>query len=107
MSRAATGPGLRILPALCAETAVLVAQGAPGERSLHAALSRELGTGSGAIGVGGSCGTPHEVPRSYQEALRALEVRRRSHSPYGHTDLVETLCAYFDRGGKIMRSGPE
>ncbi|MFE2188058.1 PucR family transcriptional regulator [Streptomyces sp. NPDC059455] len=85
VSRAATGLGLRILPALCADTAVLVAQGAPGERSLHSALSRELGTGSGAIGVGASCATPHEVPRSYQEALRALEVRRRSHSPYGMT----------------------
>ncbi|MGW7690756.1 PucR family transcriptional regulator [Streptomyces asiaticus] len=144
VSRAATGLGLRILPALCAETAVLVAQDAPGERSLHSALSRELGTGSGAIGVGGSCGTPHEVPRSYQEALRALEVRRRSHSPYGmtryddlglyrilptgndhreverfvrewlgplldydtrhHTDLVETLCEYFDRGGNYSET---
>ncbi|MBP8535023.1 CdaR family transcriptional regulator [Streptomyces sp. MK37H] len=144
VSRAATALGLRSLPALCADTAVLVAQGAPGERSLHSALSRELGTGSGAIGVGASCDTPHEVPRSYQEALRALEVRRLSHSPYGmtcyddlglyrilptgndhreverfvrewlgplldydtrhHTDLVETLCEYFDRGGNYSET---
>ncbi|CDR05067.1 PucR family transcriptional regulator [Streptomyces iranensis] len=144
VSRAANGLGLRILPALRADTAVLVAQSAPGERSLHSALSRELGTCSGAIGVGASCDTPHEVPRSYQEALRALEVRRRSHSPYGmtcyddlglyrilptgddhreverfvrewlgplldydarhHTDLVETLCEYFDRGGNYSET---
>ncbi|AGP53575.1 PucR family transcriptional regulator [Streptomyces rapamycinicus] len=144
VSRAATGLGLRILPALRADTAVLVAQGAPGGRSLHSALSRELGTGGGAIGVGASCGSPHEVPRSYREALRALEVRRRSHRPYGmtcydelglyrilptgddhreverfvrewlgplldydarhHTDLVETLCEYFDRGGNYSET---
>ncbi|MGV9850149.1 transcriptional regulator [Streptomyces sp. NPDC003442] len=47
--------------------------------------TRAADDGSGAIGVGASCDTPHEVPRSYQEALRALEVRRRSPSPYGMT----------------------
>ncbi|MCQ6248136.1 PucR family transcriptional regulator [Streptomyces malaysiensis] len=144
VSRAATGLGLRILPALRSDTAVLVAQGAPGERSLHPALSRELGTDSGAIGVGARCATPHEVPRSYQEALRALEVRRGSHSANGmtlyddlglyrilrtgndhceverfvrewlgplldydalhHTDLVETLSQYFDRGGNYSET---
>ncbi|WP_064457236.1 helix-turn-helix domain-containing protein [Streptomyces hygroscopicus] len=99
VSRAATGLGLRILPALRSDTAVLVAQGAPGERSLHSALSRELGTDSGAIGVGGCCDTPHEVPRSYQEALRALEVRRRAHRAYGMT--------FFDDLGlyRILRTG--
>ncbi|MGW7616827.1 PucR family transcriptional regulator [Streptomyces antimycoticus] len=144
VSRAATGMGLRILPALRSDAAVLVAQSAPGERSLHSALSRELGTDSGAIGVGASCDTPHEVPRSYQEALRALEVRRRSNSASGmtfyddlglyrilrtgsdhrevegfirewlgplmdydalhHTDLVETLSQYFDRGGNYSET---
>ncbi|MCQ8190063.1 hypothetical protein [Streptomyces rugosispiralis] len=48
------------LLALHADTAALVAQGTPGERSPHSALSRALGTGSGAIGVGASCDTPSE-----------------------------------------------
>ncbi|WNF00064.1 helix-turn-helix domain-containing protein [Streptomyces luomodiensis] len=148
--RAAAGLGLRMLSALRSDTAVLVVQGAPeadgaaDERSLHTALGRELGTDSGAVGVGGSCDTPREVPRSYQEALRALEVRRRSHRAHGmtffddlglyrilrtgndhreverfvrewlgplldydalhHTDLVETLSEYFDRGGNYSRT---
>ena len=139
VGRAAAGLGLRVLPTCRSGTAVLVARGRPPERALHSALSRELGSPAGAVGVGGRCDTPHEVPRSYQEALRALEVRQGSHSAYGitffddlglyrilrtgkdqreveqfvrewlgplldydalhRTALVETLTAYFDRGG--------
>ncbi|WP_435240873.1 PucR family transcriptional regulator [Streptomyces cucumeris] len=83
--RTAAGLGLPVLPTRRDGTAVLVARGAPGERSLYRALSREVGSEAGAIGVGGRCEPPHEVPRSYQEALRALEVRSRSHPAHGMT----------------------
>ncbi|MET7762634.1 helix-turn-helix domain-containing protein [Streptomyces sp. NPDC005393] len=101
VGRAAASLGMRVLPALRDGTAVLVAQGGPGERSLHTALSREIGTDTGAIGVGGRCDTPHEVPRSYQEALQALEIRRRSHTAYGMT--------FFDDLGlyRILRTGED
>jgi sugar diacid utilization regulator len=139
VGRAASGLGLRVLPTRRSGTAVLVARGHPVERALHTALSRELGSPAAAVGVGGRCDSPHDVPRSYQEALRALEVRQGSHSAYGitffddlglyrilrtgkdqreveqfvrewlgplldydalhRTVLVETLTAYFDRGG--------
>ncbi|MFF7652547.1 PucR family transcriptional regulator [Streptomyces sp. NPDC007983] len=144
VGRAASGLGLRVLPTRRSGTAVLVVRGGPAERALHTALSRELGSPAGAVGVGGRCDTPQEVPRSYQEALRALEVRQGSHSAYGitffddlglyrilrtgkdqreveqfvrewlgplldydakhHTALVETLTAYFDRGGKYSET---
>ncbi|WP_055557056.1 helix-turn-helix domain-containing protein [Streptomyces sp. NBRC 110028] len=99
--RAASGLGLRVLPTRRSDTAVLVARGRPAERTLHTALSRELGSPAGAIGVGGHCDTPHEVPRSYQEALRALEVRQGSHSAYGIT--------FFDDLGlyRILRTGKD
>jgi len=50
---------------------------------LHRALTTSLRSGSGAIGVGGVCNAPSEVPRSYAEAKRALRVRVGSSSPSG------------------------
>ena len=52
---------------------------------VHRALTTSLrsGSGSGAIGVGGVCNAPSEVPRSYAEAKRALRVRMGSSSPSG------------------------
>ncbi|MBL1116598.1 hypothetical protein JK364_30030 [Streptomyces sp. 110] len=61
--------------------------------------TRAADDGSVAIRVGASCDTPHEVPRSYQEALRALEVRRRSPSPYGMTCYDDLgLCRILPTG---------
>jgi DNA-binding PucR family transcriptional regulator len=68
---------------------VLVLQGDPRPQALYRAVTRELGSGAGAIGVGGCCATPREIPRSYREALRALEVRRRSCAPHGGTAFDE------------------
>jgi sugar diacid utilization regulator len=50
---------------------------------LHRALTTSLRSGSGAIGVGGVCNAPSEIPRSYAEAKRALRVRLGSSSPSG------------------------
>jgi sugar diacid utilization regulator len=60
---------------------------------LHQSLTTSLRTGSGAIGVGGVCSFPSEVPRSYAEAKRALRVRLGSSSPSGAT-VYEDLGIY-------------
>lgn len=87
--RAATGLGIRSLQTRRPELAVLVLKGRPQPDSLHRAMVRELGSPTGSIGVGGRCDTPDEIPRSFQEALRALEVRRVSGAPNGTTAFDE------------------
>ncbi|WP_326613780.1 helix-turn-helix domain-containing protein [Streptomyces scopuliridis] len=82
---AAAGLGLRSLVARRSGRAVLVVQGRPKGEELYLAVSQELGSRAGAIGIGSRCDSPAEIPRSYQEALRALEVRQRSRVPHGAT----------------------
>ncbi|MFJ2671281.1 PucR family transcriptional regulator [Streptomyces sp. NPDC087525] len=82
---AAAGLGLRALVARRSGRAVLVVQGRPKGEELYLAVSQELGSRAGAIGLGSRCDSPAEIPRSYQEALRALEVRQRSRVPHGAT----------------------
>ncbi|WP_189135833.1 PucR family transcriptional regulator [Wenjunlia tyrosinilytica] len=66
---------------------------------LHRALSEELGTGAGTIGVGGHCDVFTDLPHSYDEAVRALTVRRRSQDPYGSTGFEELgLCRMMGTG---------
>ncbi|MEU9746608.1 PucR family transcriptional regulator [Streptomyces niveus] len=83
-------------------TVALVADedlGDPGGE-LHRAVSDELGTGTGAIGVGGHCDVFTDLPHSYDEAVRALTVRRRSQAPYGSTGFQELgLCRMMGTGG--------
>ncbi|MEN3270357.1 helix-turn-helix domain-containing protein [Pseudonocardia sp.] len=52
---------------------------------LHREVTKRLRSTTGAIGVGGVCATPSEVPRSYAEAERALRVRLGSSAPAGMT----------------------
>ncbi|MFI7407910.1 PucR family transcriptional regulator [Streptomyces sp. NPDC049627] len=118
---------------------VLLTEARPDHDAVHAALAHELGRPDGAIGVSTRCDSPDGVPRCYQEALRALEVRQNSRQRSGttffddlglyrilgpgndlrelegfvrewlgqlidydaehDTELVETLCRYFDCGG--------
>ncbi|MFF3454909.1 PucR family transcriptional regulator [Streptomyces sp. NPDC002730] len=68
--------------------AVLVSQGRPRAEALHQVVVRELGSPTGSVGVGGRCDVPG-IPRSFQEALRSLEVRQRSRSPNGTTAFDE------------------
>jgi sugar diacid utilization regulator len=66
---------------------------------LHRAVSDELGTGAGAIGVGGHCDVVTDLPHSYDEAVRALTVRRRSQDPHGSTGFEELgLCRMMGTG---------
>ena len=64
-------------------------KGVRGRRPCTRQWAGELGSPTGSIGVGGRCDTPSEIPRSFQEALRALEVRQRSQSPHGTTTFDE------------------
>lgn len=89
VARAAASLRMRSLPARRPGMAVLVCQGRPRGEALHQAVVRELGSPTGSIGVGGRCDTPGEIPRSFSEALRALEVRQRSGSPNGTTAFDE------------------
>lgn len=89
VGRAAAGLRMRSLLAERSGMAILVSQGQPRAEALHQAMVRELGSPTGSIGVGGRCDVPGEIPRSFQEALRALEVRRRSRSPNGTTTFDE------------------
>ncbi|MEV2194014.1 helix-turn-helix domain-containing protein [Streptomyces phaeochromogenes] len=77
---------------------VLLTEARPNDDAVHAALAHELGTPDGAIGVSTRCESPDGVPRCYQEALRALEVRQNSRQRSGTT--------FFDDLGLYRILGP-
>ncbi|MGW3819776.1 PucR family transcriptional regulator [Streptomyces sp. NPDC005046] len=77
---------------------VLLTEARPDDDAMHASLAHELGTPDGAIGVSTRCGSPGGVPRCYQEALRALEVRQNSRQRSGTT--------FFDELGLYRILGP-
>ncbi|MFJ8826555.1 PucR family transcriptional regulator [Streptomyces sp. NPDC102467] len=89
VGRAAAGLRMRSMPTRRSGMAVLVLQGRPRATALYEAVAGELGSPTGSIGVGGRCDTPSEISRSYQEALRSLEVRQNSQSPHGVTTFDE------------------
>ncbi|MFC5214151.1 PucR family transcriptional regulator [Streptomyces coerulescens] len=72
---------------------VLLTEARPDDDAVYAALARELGTPDGAIGVSTRCDSPDGIPRCYQEALRALEVRQNSRQRSG-TTFFEDLGLY-------------
>lgn len=81
---------------------VLLVSGRPDGDTLYHLLSENLGSG-GALGVGGRCDRPGEFPKSYAEAMRALDIRRKSRSPDGatifdHLGLYRILDTGVNRG---------
>ncbi|MFF0510267.1 PucR family transcriptional regulator [Streptomyces sp. NPDC004250] len=98
VGRAATAQGMRSLLTRRSDHVVLVADARPRARALYEALTVETGTHSGAIGVSAPCDSPNGIPRGYQEAQRALEVRRNSREGYGTT--------FFDELGLYRILGP-
>ncbi|WP_329372777.1 helix-turn-helix domain-containing protein [Streptomyces sp. NBC_00669] len=69
------------------------------EGELYRAVADELGAGAGSIGVGGRCDAFTELPHSYDEAVRALTVRRRSQDPNGSTSFEDLgLCRMMGTG---------
>lgn len=77
---------------------VLLTEARPDDDAVHAALAHELVKPNGAIGVSTRCDSPDGVPRCYQEALRALDVRQNSRQPSGTT--------FFDDLGLYRILGP-
>ncbi len=98
VGRAASAVGMPSLVTRRSDHVVLVAEGRPDGHALYETLARETGTPDGTIGVSARCDTPGGIPGRYQEALRALEVRRRSRSRYGTT--------FFDDLGLYRILGP-
>ncbi|MFC8225100.1 PucR family transcriptional regulator [Streptomyces sp. NPDC057287] len=98
VGRAASAVGMRSLLTRRAEHVVLLADDRPHARALYDALTLETGTPSGAIGVSARCDSPDDIPQRYQEAQRALEVRRHSRKRCGTT--------FFDELGLYRILGP-
>ncbi|MFF0789275.1 PucR family transcriptional regulator [Streptomyces spiralis] len=98
VERAASAAGMRSLLTRRSDHVVLVADDRPHARALYEALARETGTRSGTIGVSARCDSLADIPHRYEEAQRALEVRRHSRERYGTT--------FFDELGLYRILGP-
>lgn len=98
VGRAASAVGMHSLLTRRADHVVLVADDRPHARALYEALARETGTGSGTIGVSSPCDALDDIPHRYEEAQRALEVRRHSREHYGTT--------FYDELGLYRILGP-
>ncbi|MEU0971058.1 helix-turn-helix domain-containing protein [Streptomyces sp. NPDC005917] len=98
VERAAATVGMRPLVTRRGDRMVLLTEDRPRGTALHAALARELGTPGGAIGVSTRCPSPRRIPRCYEEAQRAVEVRRQSRQQYGTT--------FYDELGLFRLLGP-
>ncbi|MDX3852762.1 PucR family transcriptional regulator [Streptomyces sp. AK02-01A] len=89
VGRAARRLRLDVLVGSQRERTVVLVAGLESGDALYRAVSEHLGTPDGAVGVGGRCDGPADLPHSYEEAVRALTVRRGSHDPRGSTDFEE------------------
>lgn len=98
VSRAAAAVGMRSLLTRRADHVVLIADDRPHTRALYEELARETGTRSGTIGVSAPCDSVNDIPRHYEEAQRALEVRRHCRERYG--------TSFFDELGLYRILGP-
>ncbi|MGW5458983.1 PucR family transcriptional regulator [Streptomyces sp. NPDC003996] len=98
VSRAAVAVGMRSLLTRRSDHVVLITGDRPHARALYEALARETGTRSGTIGVSAPSDSLNDIPHHYQEAQRALEVRRQSRERYGTT--------FFDELGLYRILGP-
>ncbi|MFD8733649.1 PucR family transcriptional regulator [Streptomyces sp. NPDC059618] len=98
VGRAASGVGMHSLLTRRSDHVVLAADDRPPARALYEALARETGTRSGTIGVSAPCDSLADIPHHYEEAQRALEVRRHSRERYGTT--------FFDELGLYRILGP-
>ncbi|MFF3517112.1 PucR family transcriptional regulator [Streptomyces sp. NPDC002573] len=98
VGRAAAAVGMRSLLTRRSDHVVLITADRPHARALYEALARENGTRSGTIGVSAPCDSVEDIPHHYQEAQRALDVRRHSRERYG--------TSFFDELGLYRILGP-
>ncbi|HEY1575300.1 MAG TPA: helix-turn-helix domain-containing protein [Pseudonocardiaceae bacterium] len=98
-TRAAHALGVSHLLGRRFEAVVVVAASPVPAYKLYDLLCRELGPAGGAVGVGGRADSPAQLPRSFNEAAQALEIRRDSRSPDG--------LAVFDELGlyRVLHAG--
>jgi sugar diacid utilization regulator len=81
--RAATALDLKYLLGCHAGLVVLLTDGRPDPRALHHTISEFLGTTASVIGIGSRCEVPDDLPRSFVDARRAMNIRLRSANPEG------------------------
>lgn len=62
---------------------VLLTDGVPEPSSLYHAVAADVASESGSVGIGSAASSPSELPQSFAEAQRALQVQKESMSPYG------------------------
>jgi hypothetical protein len=72
-----------------AQSIVVVAPARSSWQKLYESVAGFLGSGDVAIGVGGVCEEASQVPQSYDQAKRALAVRRHSRTPTGITTFAD------------------
>jgi DNA-binding PucR family transcriptional regulator len=73
--------------------AILLTAGEADLADLHRAISTDVGSERGSIGLGSAVAVPSQLPQSFSEAQRALEIKRGSAAPYG-TQRFEDLGVY-------------
>jgi sugar diacid utilization regulator len=81
--RAATALHLNYLQGRHEGLVVLITDGRPEPRALHHAISERLGRATGVIGIGTRCEVPDDLPQSFINARRAMNIRLRSANPEG------------------------
>ena len=81
--RAATALNLNYLLGRHAGLVVLLTDGRPDPRALHHTISEILGRTTSVIGIGTRCDVPDDLPQSFIEARRAMNIRLRSANPEG------------------------
>jgi hypothetical protein len=84
---------------------VLVTDGRPEPRALHHAISERLGRATSVIGIGTRCEVPDDLPQSFIDARRAMNIRLRSANPEGAAAFDELgfyrLIDAAHRGGTV------
>lgn len=83
VNRASTALQLHTLRGRKGQLVVLLAASRPDPRTLHHAMSELLSPATCAIGIGSRCAKPSDIPQSFTEAQRALNVRLHSAAPSG------------------------
>ncbi|GFG99075.1 helix-turn-helix domain-containing protein [Mycobacterium timonense] len=82
-TRAATALRLNYLHGRHGGLVVLLTEGRPDPGTLHHAISEVLDHARTVIGIGTRCEGPDDLPQSFTEARRALNIRLRSANPEG------------------------
>jgi hypothetical protein len=77
--------GLHLLAGRKSGDLILVADGVVNGSQLFDAIAAELGGRQGSIGIGTTVDATDQLPRSFGEAMRALQIRANARTPQGAT----------------------